>query len=193
MTLLDRITKSTPGASKEDRIRMNNLCRHLHDCAGHSIPAGRRRCSAPRSMPPAVLENSYNSPDSVNSIKWDTLEDETYQNVYNYYKGLIAFRKAHAALRLTNADDVNANITSVDGLDENVLAFRINGGVNGETSDGIFVIFNPNSTETSVTLPDGAWDVCVNADHAGTEALTTVSGSVSVEPISAMVLVKKES
>ena len=65
--------------------------------------------------------------------------------------------------------------------------------LNGETSDGIFVIFNPNSTETSVTLPDGAWDVCVNADHAGTEALTTVSGSVSVEPISAMVLVKKES
>ena len=138
------------------------------------------------------VENSYNSPDSVNSIKWDTLEDETYQNVYHYYKGLIAFRKAHAALRLTNADDVNANITSVDGLDENVLAFRINGGVNGETSDGIFVIFNPNSAETSVTLPDGAWDVCVNADHAGTDTLTTVAGSVSVEPISAMVLVNKK-
>ena len=32
----------------------------------------------------------------------------------------------------------------------------------------------------------------VDADHAGTEALTTVSGSVSVEPISAMVLVKKK-
>ena len=29
------------------------------------------------------VENSYNSPDSVNSIKWDTLEDEAYQNVYN--------------------------------------------------------------------------------------------------------------
>lgn len=139
------------------------------------------------------VENSYNSPDSVNSIKWDTLEDEAYQNVYNYYKGLIAFRKAHAALRLTNAADVHANITSVDGLDENVLAFRINGGVNGETSDGIFVIFNPNRAETSVALPDGAWDVCVNADHAGTGALTTVADSVSVEPISAMVLVKKKS
>ena len=130
------------------------------------------------------VENSYNSPDSVNSIKWNTLEDETYQNVYHDYKGLIAFRKAHAALRLT--------ITSVDGLDDNVLAFRINSGVNGETSDGIFVIFNPNNAATSVTLPDGAWDVCVDADHAGTEALTTVSGSVSVEPISAMVLVKKK-
>ena len=195
MTLLDRITRSTPGVSEEDRIRMNNLSAAIYMTA-QGIPflqAGEEMLRTKIDASGGFLENSYNSPDSVNSIKWDTLEDETYQNVYNYYKGLIAFRKAHAALRLTNADDVNANITSVDGLDENVLAFRINGGVNGETSDGIFVIFNPNNAATSVTLPDGAWDVCVDADHAGTEALTTVSGSVSAEPISAMVLVKKKS
>lgn len=195
MTLLDRITRSTPGVSEEDRIRMNNLSAAIYMTA-QGIPflqAGEEMLRTKIDAFGGFLENSYNSPDSVNSIKWNTLEDETYQNVYNYYKGLIAFRKAHAALRLTNADDVNANITSVDGLDENVLAFRINGGINGETSDGIFVIFNPNNAATSVALPDGAWDVCVNADHAGTKALTTVSGSVSVEPISAMVLVKKES
>lgn len=194
MTLLDRITRSTPGVSEEDRIRMNNLSAAIYMTA-QGIPflqAGEEMLRTKIDASGGFLENSYNSPDSVNSIKWDTLEDETYQNVYNYYKGLIAFRKAHAALRLTNADDVNANITSVDALDENVLAFRINGGVNGETSDGIFVIFNPNSAETSVTLPDGAWDVCVNADHAGTDTLTTVAGSVSVEPISAMVLVNKK-
>lgn len=194
MTLLDRITHSTPGVSEEERIRMNNLSAAIYMTA-QGIPflqAGEEMLRTKIDASGGFVENSYNSPDSVNSIKWDTLEDETYQNVYNYYKGLIAFRKAHAALRLTNADDVNANITSVDGLDENVLAFRINGGVNGETSNGIFVIFNPNSTETSVTLPDGAWDVCVNADHAGTDALTTVAGFVSVEPISAMVLVKKK-
>ena len=175
MTLLDRISRSTPGVSEEDRIRMNNLSAVIYMTA-QGIPflqAGEEMLRTKIDASGGFVENSY--------------------NVYHYYKGLIAFRKAHAALRLTNADDVNANITSVDGLDDNVLAFRINGGVNGETSDGIFVIFNPNSTETSVTLPDGAWDVCVNADHAGTEALTTVSGSVSVEPISAMVLVKKES
>lgn len=194
MTLLDRITRSTPGVSEENRIRMNNLSAAIYMTA-QGIPflqAGEEMLRTKIDAFGGFLENSYNSPDSVNSIKWNTLEDETYQNVYNYYKGLIAFRKAHAALRLTNATDVNANITSVDGLDDNVLAFRINGGVNGETSDGIFVIFNPNSAETSVTLPDGAWDVCVNADHAGTGALTTVAGSVSVEPISAMVLVKKK-
>lgn len=194
MTLLDRITRSTPSASGEDRVRMNNLSAAIYMTA-QGIPflqAGEEMLRTKIDASGGFVENSYNSPDSVNSIKWDTLEDETYQNVYNYYKGLIAFRKAHAALRLTNAEDVNANITSVDGLDENVLAFQINGGVNGETSDGIFVIFNPNSAETSVTLPDGVWDVCVNADHAGTDALTTVAGSVSVEPISAMVLVKSD-
>lgn len=174
---------------------MNNLSAAIYMTA-QGIPflqAGEEMLRAKIDASGDFVENSYNSPDSVNSIRWDTLEDEAYQNVYNYYKGLIAFRKAHAALRLTNAADVHANITSVDGLDENVLAFRINGGVNVETSDGIFVIFNPNRAATSVALPDGAWDVCVNADHAGTDALTTVAGSVSVEPISAMVLVKKES
>ena len=120
------------------------------------------------------------------------MENETYRKVYEYYKGLIAFRKAHAALRLTNARDVNANITSLDGLDENVLAFHINGRINGEKSDGIFVIFNPNPARTTVALPEGAWNVCINADTAGTKALSTVSGSVSVEPISALVLVKND-
>ena len=34
-------------------------------------------------------ENSYNSTDEVNNIKWDTLENEVYADVVDYYKGLI--------------------------------------------------------------------------------------------------------
>ena len=43
-------------------------------------------------------DNSYNSPDSVNSIKWDSLSGASQRKVYNYYKGLIEFRKAHPAI-----------------------------------------------------------------------------------------------
>ena len=136
-------------------------------------------------------ENSYKSPDSVNSIKWSTLEETEYQDVYEYYKGLIAFRKAHAALRLTNAEDVKQNVTPVDGLPANVVALSINGGVNGEASDGIFVIFNPNNQVEEIPLPEGVWDVFVNGEKAGTEVLATIAdGKASVEPISAMVLVR---
>ena len=80
MTLLDRITRSTPGVSEEDRIRMNNLSAAIYMTA-QGIPflqAGEEMLRAKIDASGDFVENSYNSPDSVNSIKWDTLEDETY-------------------------------------------------------------------------------------------------------------------
>lgn len=135
-------------------------------------------------------ENSYASPDSVNSLKWSNLEDEQYQNVYQYYKGLIAFRKAHPVLRLDNAEDVKAHVTPVEDLDDNVVAFEITGGVDGETADGMYVIFNANNENKEVTLPEGSWNVCVNDTVAGTDTIETISGTAEVAPISALILVK---
>lgn len=71
MTLLDRITKSTPGASKEDHIRMNNLSASIYMTA-QGIPflqAGEEMLRAKIDASGDFVENSYNSPDSVNSIK----------------------------------------------------------------------------------------------------------------------------
>lgn len=195
MTLIDRIESSTPDASREDRIRMNNLAAAIYLTA-EGIPfmqAGEEMLRTKVKSDGTFDENSYSSPDSVNSLKWDTLEEEEYQNVYNYYKGLIAFRKAHAALRLTNAEDVEQNVKPVEGLPDNVVAFEINGGVNGEVSDGIYAVFNANNEAVEVTLPDGVWDVYVNGEKAGTEVLATVDGGkTTVDPISAMVLVQGE-
>ena len=39
-------------------------------------------------------------------------------------------------------------------------------------------------------LPEGQWNICVNAQEAGTASLGTAAGEVTVESISAMVLVK---
>ena len=66
--------------------------------------------------------------------------------------------------------------------------------MNGETSDGLFIIFNPNNQIEEIPLPEGAWDVYVNGEKAGTEVLATITdGKASVEPISALVLVKSDS
>ena len=93
---------------------------------------------------------------------------------------------------MTTGEDVLANITQLDGLDENVAAFQINGGVNGETSDGLMVIFNPNKEATTVVLPEGNWNIYITGEEAGVEALASVQGAVAVDPISAMVLVKED-
>ena len=131
--------------------------------------------------------NSYKSPDSINSIKWDTLSDPVYQDVAEYYAGLIAFRKAHPALRMTTAAEVSAKIALLPGLDFNVNGFHIAEGANGE-SNSLVVIFNPNAEATTVTLPEGSWDICINGEDAGDVSLGTAEGTVEVAPISAMVL-----
>ena len=57
----------------------------------------------------------------------------------------------------------------------------------------MFVIFNANNEAKEVTLPNGCWDVYINGEKAGTEVIETIkTGVATVEPISAMVLVKTE-
>ncbi|MBR6527928.1 MAG: type I pullulanase [Lachnospiraceae bacterium] len=194
MSLYDRLIMSTPDATVEERIRMNKLAAAFYMMA-QGVPFMQAGEEMLRSKPlgdGTFDHNSYASPDSVNSLKWDDLNKVEYQNVYKYYQGLIAFRKAHAALRMTNSADVWANITAFEGMGKNVAAFRINGAIHGETGDGLMVIFNPNKQATTVVLPEGNWNVYVTGEIAGVEALASVRGAVVVDPISAMVLVKED-
>ncbi len=190
MTLFDRIVNSTPDASREDQIKMNNLAAAIY-MTSQGIPfvhAGEEMLRSKPLKDGSFDHNSYQSPDSVNKLKWDDLNSKEYQDVYNYYKGLIEFRKEHAALRMTTAQDVKTNITTITGLDDNVMAFKINGGVNGEVADNLFVVFNANETETEIELPEGKWNVYIDAEKAGTEVLRSAKGTVKVAPISALVL-----
>jgi pullulanase len=139
----------------------------------------------------AFSSNSYNAPDSVNSLKWDQVSAN--KAVYDYYKGLIAFRKAHAAFRMTTTTDIQNNLTFMDVLDPNVVAYTINNSPNGETAKAICVIYNPNKATTNVTIPEGDWNVYIKGDKAGTDILETISGgTVTVDPISALVLVQED-
>ena len=134
--------------------------------------------------------NSFCSPDSVNSLKWNDLNQAEYQNVYRYYQGLIAFRKAHPALRMVSAEEVSSHIVNLTGLDFNVTGFRILPGANGEENEFV-MIFNPRSEATTVALPEGKWEIFVNDEAAGLKVLASAEGEVAVAPISAMVLVKQ--
>lgn len=190
MTLYDRLTKSTPDATVEDRIRMNNLAAAIYMTSQGTpfLQAGEEMLRTKQLADGSFDTNSYASPDSVNSLKWDDLNDPVYLDVYNYYKGLIAFRQAHPALRMTSADEVAAHITPVSDLDFNVTAFHISAGAGGEENE-LFLIFNPRTEPTTVTLPDGQWTIYINGEDAGATALGTAAESVTVDAISAMVLV----
>ena len=144
-----------------------------------------------RSKPDAAQENgfnhnSYSAGDEINSFKWGNLQNELYAGSRDYYRGLIAFRAAHPAMRLTTKAEINAAMTELETENTNVIAF-VNNGAGLE--DAIVSIFNADSTAQTVTLPEGKWSICVNKDTAGTEVLRTVEGTVEVESTSAMILV----
>lgn len=189
-TLWDEINMSNPDDSLEDKIKQNLLSAAIVYTAQGTpfILAGEEFLRTKPGAKEGTFDyNSYASSDAVNSIKWATLNDANYQKVFEYYKGMIAFRKAHASLRVMDEADKYYKFT--DGTDKGVLAYELS-GVEGEVSDSIFVVYNPLKTATTVTLPDGEWTICVQGDKAGTESLGTATGSITVDAITATILVK---
>lgn len=78
LTLFDRIVKSTDKLSREEHIRMNNLSAAIYMNA-QGIPfmqAGEEMLRTKPKENGGFDENSYASSDEVNSLKWDTLNEE---------------------------------------------------------------------------------------------------------------------
>ena len=188
-TLFDRIALTAPEAPVETRIRMNNLAAAFYMLA-QGVPflqAGEEMLRTKPGKHGGFDDNSYRSPDSVNSLKWATLDRPEYQDVLSYYKGLIAFRKAHGALRLSTREDVQRHVHPVYCENEHCVAFRID-----EPEGEIFAVFNADAQPVPIALPEGHWNVNIRDGRAGTETMETVSGTVPVSPISAMALTRRK-
>jgi len=193
MALFDRITQCTPHLPRERRIRMNRLAAAIY-MLSQGVPFMQAGEEMLRSKPlpeGGFDQNSYHSPDGVNSLKWDSLNDPDYRDTCAYYQGLIAFRKAHGALRLATSEEVRDNVAAISGLEPNTAAFHLNGGMEGEEAQGLYVIFNATPEFKKIPLPPGKWNVNIDHQRAGTDTLATAQNKVSVAPFSAMVLLKE--
>ena len=165
--LFDRIALIAPEASREDRIRMNNLAAAFSILA-QGTPFFQAGEEMLRTKPDGMGnfdDNSYRAPDSVNALKWEDLSKVEYQKNVAYYKGLLSFRKAHPVLRLQYREDVLKAVQPV-------------------------AIFNASNEALTVTLPEGKWNVNIAGDLAGTEALGQAEGSIQADPICATVLTR---
>lgn len=201
-TLMDKLKLTRSDATETDIIKMNNLAASIY-MMSEGIPfihAGEEFLREKIDTDGTRVENSYNASDYVNSLKWNELATTAGADTSEYYKGLIEFRKNHASLRLATAEEVAANVT-YKWITNEVVLFDIKGkgSVADEVSDGIVVIFNATTNSKSFNLGthgidvSAEWKVCINGEDSGTEVLDTIiDGNVTVEPISALVLVKGE-
>jgi len=191
-TFLDRISLACPHNTFLEKVRMYKLGSVFY-MMSQGIPFMQAGEEMLRSKPNAkggYVENSYKSPDQVNSIKWNLLDQRVYRDTYEYYQGLIAFRKAHPVLRLTSAYDILSHVVPVHCDHPQVGAFHLNGDIPGEPADELFIAFSAAETAEVISLPEGQWKLCISGDKAGVTSMATIEGQLVIPPVSAMVLVK---
>ncbi len=169
-----------------DTARMNKLTAAIYLTA-QGVPfihAGEEMLRLKIKDDGTFSENSYNAGDSVNAVRWEQLENTVYADMAAYYKGLIAFRKAHSLLRLADADSIRRHVRCA-GYGNNVVRFVLE-----NDTEQIMIVFNPNHPGETIHLPEGVWQVCIDGEKAGNRTLYTAEHSVCVPGISAMVLVQ---
>ena len=198
LTLWDKLQTTNPKASKEELTAMNKMAAALV-LTSQGIPffqAGEEIARTKVKDDGTFDENSYKSPDSVNSIKWNRKVE--YKDLYDYYKGLIELRKGHKIFRMNTTEDIKNNLKFLEKgknfSEDNVVAYTLNGKELNDEWQRAAVIFNGNDKDVKVVLPEGNWSVVVNGEKAGTEAIDTIEGNeITVKAKSSYVLVGSES
>ena len=159
MCLVDKLRQSRPkGATEDEIIKFNKLAQTVvytsqglpFIYAGEEIYRDKKG-----------VHNTYQSPDSINQINWDN--KTKYVDIFNYYQGLIALRKAHPAFRMTTQDMVQKNLKFLDMKTPNVVAYTLDNNANKDSWKQILVIFNGNRKPVGLQIPEGTWNVvCYN-------------------------------
>lgn len=138
------------------------------------------------------VHNSYKSPDSINAIDWSLKAKNRDQ--FDYYKGLVALRKAHPAFRMTSADQIAKHLV-FDKIDSektpNLISYTLKDNANGDEWKDIKVIFNGSNETRTVALPKGEWKAVVVDGKIDTiNGLGSYRKSITLQPYSAAILHK---
>lgn len=191
LTLTDKLAKSMPEASEAERQRAARLAQTIvftsqgtpFMFAGEEVFRDKKG-----------VHNSYKSPDSINAIDWNLKHLNAEQ--FNYYKELIALRKAHPAFRMTSADAIASHLKFDKVTSPNLISYSLLDNANGDEWKEIKLIFNGSDEAAEVKLPNGKWTVAARDGQINHTGLLNADGSLqtlpggktTVEPRSALIL-----
>jgi len=179
-TLWDKLLISTPESSVEERIRMDKMANTIVLTA-QGIPFLHEGVEFLRTK--MKVENSYDSPDSINWIDW-SLKDKNIE-VVDYYKTLIKLRKAHPAFRMSTTELVSTHLKFLD-VKPGVIAYSIDGNANGDDWKDILVVFNANKEKVSFNL-EGIWAEALSIEKGYHEDGKVLKDNIKLDPLSAYV------
>ena len=184
LTLTDKLHKSMIDASEEDMMRAARLAQTIvftsqgtpFMFAGEEIFRDKKG-----------VHNSYKSPDSINAIDWSLKNKNASQ--FEYYRQLIALRKAHPAFRMTTTEDVAKHIVFDTVESDNLISYSIIDNANGDSWNEIKLVFNGSKEVREIEVKEGVWTIIAQDGKLNAEGLgTSKGGKLTVAPCSALIL-----
>jgi pullulanase len=186
-TLWDRLTIANPGATFQEKVAMQKLALGIV-LTSQGIPFLHAGCEFLRSK--NGVENSFESPDSINQLDWD-LRDQNV-SVSNYISDLIQLRKTHPAFRLGNASDIRQYLTFDKVQNEGLINYRIEKAPE-EPWKNIQIIFNGTDKNQSVLIPFAHWKTVADDNQVFLNPENGFTGkNVMVKPYSMLILICDE-
>lgn len=183
MCLVDRLKASIPGIGTDELIRLDLLAQTAV-FTSQGVPfmlSGEEMLRDKKGV-----HNSFKSPDSINQLPWDNMQK--YPQVFAYYQGLIALRKAHPAFRLGSAELVRKHLEFLP-VGEGLVAFRLKDNAGGDAWRDIYVVLNANKYACMVDVPEDAYTSVVAAGKVNLDGIrSTTTSKLEVAAQSALIV-----
>ncbi len=185
--LRDRIAVSAPEETEETQLRMNKLAQTaVLVSQGMSFIYGGEELYRTKQG----IDNSYQSPDSINTIPWENLDK--YADLHDYYQAMIAIRRAHKGFRLGSAEAVQEHVEFLDADNDQVIVYRIKELEGIDTAKSLIVVLNGSEKAAQVEIPEGEYTLLAFNGEANVEGLSELHESQAlVAPYSATILAEK--
>lgn len=183
LCLVDRLKASIPGIGTDELIRLDLLAQTAV-FTSQGVPfmlSGEEMLRDKKGV-----HNSFKSPDSINQLPWDNMQK--YPQVFAYYQGLIALRKAHPAFRLGSAELVRKHLEFLP-VGEGLVAFRLKDNAGGDAWRDIYVVLNANKYACMVDVPEDAYTSVVAAGKVNLDGIrSTTTSKLEVAAQSALIV-----
>lgn len=184
MCLADRLKATMPDATDEERASLHKLA-ETFVFTSQGVPfifAGDEMMRDKKG-----IHNSYNSPDSINTIDWRN--KTIHHDVFDYVRELITLRKNHPAFRMGDADKVRQYMEFLPVEGSNLVAFILKDNANGDSWKNIIVAFNSRKEPAKLSIPAGRYTIVCKDGKIKRSGMGQVSGNEIIVPArSAMII-----
>ena len=185
--LRDRIEVSVNNQNEDDRLRMNKLAQTaVLVSQGMAFIYGGEELYRSK----LGIDNSYQSPDSINTISWTN--KKRYKDLFDYYREMIAIRRAHKGFRLGSAEAVKEHVEFLPTESEHLIAYCIKNLEGIDSAKTLIVLLNGGEEEVKAEIPEGAYTILAYDGEAKADgSLGDYAGShIFTQPFSATILVE---